>query len=218
MKSEKTAIAQASIRVPSVARALLASGALTSHDRMLIVAILAEGCGFLRAEDVPAPTRNIPTFLCDTIRSELETMQDAAEGRRNRRLAKRGLVQGHAAQCPPNKNDANASTTTAIGNTRSSRDIPASSSSPHKVVFEYAPKRADTITPADLLAILERTGAVTDGHLRHAKTFLPSKAGDACDHLRLKPESFFPQIRSDYLYVFAAEKLVARLHVRHVKI
>lgn len=68
-----------------MARTLIASGALSSADRLLIVAVLAEASGFIGPEDVPKPTKNIPLFLCDTIKREVDAMQDAAEEKKARR-------------------------------------------------------------------------------------------------------------------------------------
>lgn len=84
MKSEKNA-GRTGIRVPSMARTLIASNALSSADRLLIVAVLAEASGFIGAEDLPKPTKNIPAFLCDTIKREVDAMQDAAEEKKARR-------------------------------------------------------------------------------------------------------------------------------------
>jgi len=99
MKSEKNP-ARTGISVPSMARTLLASEELSSADRLLIVAVLAEASGFIGAEDVPKPTKNIPAFLCTTIKGEVGAMKDSAEERQRRRIASRRTVAGQSADNP----------------------------------------------------------------------------------------------------------------------
>ncbi len=111
--SSKNDDRSAFIRVPSMAKSLLANESLSTADRLLIVSILAEGAGILRPEDVLKPTRNLPAFVCDTIRSEQRLMAEAAEDRRERRRARRenmstdksehvqGQVETSPRTCPP---------------------------------------------------------------------------------------------------------------------
>ncbi len=89
-----------SISVPSVARGLLENEALTAQDKVLVIAILAFGAGFIGEKDVPKPTKNIPEFLCNVIKNEQSLMFRMSADRQERRRNMSNKPNGQSADSP----------------------------------------------------------------------------------------------------------------------
>src|SRR5262249_18297428 len=81
-------------------------------------------------------------------------------------------------------------------------------------VADDAPQGLETVPPADLLPLLIRAAGVADRMLVDAQTPPRNLGGD----FRFEPESVLLQRWQDFFDHFAAENLVAGLHVGQVEI